>query len=390
LLHSQSVGTKSIHLALPVMHKLLLVLACLACIGNGRREQAADEQLQSNLLQEATSLSTLQALATLVLARDPATAFSHPALGARLHSGGKAAARVARHSAPMVAMSDVSRREAILGGLSAAAAAATLTAAAPALADEPKFVVAGATGQTGRRILERLASKGGLNVIGGVRNVAKAKKALDENSVTVRGAMVQKVPSVDTSVVALEQLDVEKDDVSALTKTLQGAQGLVIAVGFVPGNPFEMDKAANAVDNVGTVKLIDAAKAAGVSKVVLVSSILTDAGAWNQRSSAGFQVTNAFGGVLDKKIVAEKYLRQSGLDYTIVRPGGLKASPPSGALLVSAENTLNSGEVSRDTVADVCVAALFDGASKNKVVEIIETEKGTAPPKDKWFYGVQM
>ena len=32
-------------------------------------------------------------------------------------------------------------------------------------------------------------------------------------------------------------------------------------------------------------------------------------------------ITNAFGGVLDEKIVAENYLRASGLDYTIVRPG---------------------------------------------------------------------
>jgi hypothetical protein len=35
------------------------------------------------------------------------------------------------------------------------------------------------------------------------------------------------------------------------------------------------------------------------------------------------------------------------LDYTIVRPGGLKATPPSGKLVVGKENTLNSGEVSR-------------------------------------------
>ena len=58
--------------------------------------------------------------------------------------------------------------------------------------------------------------------------------------------------------------------------------------------------------------------------------------------------------------MAEKYLRASGLDWTIVRPGGLKADPPTGALFVSAENTLNSGEISRDLVADVSVAALFD------------------------------
>merc|ERR1719327_731343 len=143
--------------------------------------------------------------------------------------------------------------------------------------------------------------------------------------------------------------------VDAMAATLKGADGLLIAVGFVPGNPFKMDAAANAVDNVGTVALIDAAKAAGVRKVVLVSSILTDAGAWGQLNSAGYKVTNAFGHVLEQKLVAEKYLRKSGLDYTIVRPGGLKATAPSGALVVKGENTLNSGEISRDTVAEVCV-----------------------------------
>jgi hypothetical protein len=61
----------------------------------------------------------------------------------------------------------------------------------------------------------------------------------------------------------------------------------------------------------------------------------------------GFTITNAFGGVLDEKIVAERHLRALGVDYTIVRPGGLKATPPSGNLVVARENTLNSGEVSR-------------------------------------------
>jgi len=38
-----------------------------------------------------------------------------------------------------------------------------------------------------------------------------------------------------------------------------------------------------------------------VKKVVLVSSILTDAGAWGQLDSAGYKVTNAFGQVLEAK-----------------------------------------------------------------------------------------
>merc|ERR1712094_3193 len=154
------------------------------------------------------------------------------------------------------------------------------------------------------------------------------------------------------------------DDMAA---ALSGSDALVIATGFVPGNPLKMDAQAHAVDNLGTVALVDAAKKAGVKKVVMVSSILTNGRAWGQENSPGFQVTNAFGHVLDEKLVAEKYLRNSGLDYTIVRPGGLKAQPPAGKLQVYPENTLNSGEVSRDLVADVYIDALTDPDVKNKV-----------------------
>ena len=163
-----------------------------------------------------------------------------------------------------------------------------------------------------------------------------------------------------------------------MAATLKGADALVIATGFVPGNPLKMGEAAHAVDNVGTCKLVDAAKQAGVGKVVMISSILTNGRNWGQEKSPGFVVTNAFGNVLDEKIVAENYLRASGMDYTIVRPGGLKAKPPTGALKISGEDTLNSGEVSRDLVADVCVASLTDAKASNKVLEIIEDD-GTPP-----------
>lgn len=249
-----------------------------------------------------------------------------------------------------------------------------------------KVVVAGATGQTGRRVLERLAAKSGISVVAGVRNIEKATVSLSESSTVVRGAMVQKVASVDTSSVALARLDVVKDSVDTMAQTLSGTDSLVIATGFVPGNPLKMTEEAHKVDNLGTIALVDAAKKAGVKKVVLVSSILTNGRAWGQEKSPGFVVTNAFGKVLDEKIIAEKYLRDSGLDYTIVRPGGLKAKPPTGGLIISAEDTLNSGEISRDLVADVCVAALTDSKASNKVLEIIEATEGGP----KVFNGLQM
>ena len=51
---------------------------------------------------------------------------------------------------------------------------------------------------------------------------------------------------------------------------------------------------------------------------------------------------------------------------------------------VHAEDTLNSGEVSRDLVASVCIEALFNKAAEKKVVEIIEGE-GPKVPEAKWF-----
>mmetsp|Transcript_27269 Transcript_27269/g.87579 ORF Transcript_27269/g.87579 Transcript_27269/m.87579 type:complete len:302 (-) Transcript_27269:19-924(-) len=299
------------------------------------------------------------------------------------HASRPAAAAV-RLGSPALALD---RREAIAGG---AAALALCGGPLPThAADMKTVVVAGATGQTGRRCLQLLTKTSGVTAVGGVRDPAKAAKKLSESKIEVRGAMIEKGAAIDASAVSLAPLDVEKASVDDMAGTLKGADGLVIAVGFVPGNPFKMNDAAHAVDNVGTVKLIDAAKVAGVKKVVLVSSILTDAGAWGQLDSAGYKITNAFGNVLEEKLVAEQYLRKSGMDWTIVRPGGLKADPPTGALFVSGENTLNSGEISRDLVADVSVAALFDSKASNKVVEIVESDKdGNA--KNGVFNGLKM
>jgi len=276
-------------------------------------------------------------------------------------------------------------RRQVLAAVGATSLASLLPTPAQA-ADSKTVVVAGATGQTGRRVLERLAAQKGLQVVGGVRSVDKAAKALSESSTVVRGAMIQQVASVDTSAVELKHLDVVKDSVDELAATMQGADGLVIATGFVPGNPLKMNAAAHEVDNVGTCRLVDAAKKAGVRKVVMVSSILTAGREWGQENSPGFVVTNAFGNVLDEKLVAEKYLKASGLDYTIVRPGGLKSKPPTGALKIYGEDTTNAGEISRDLVADVCVAALSDAKASKNVLEIIEDDG--EPPKV--FNGLNM
>jgi hypothetical protein len=171
-----------------------------------------------------------------------------------------------------------SRRDILRRAASTTATAAAITTTTawtrmypplPAMAATPAagvVVVAGATGQTGRRILERL-SKGPttVGIVGGVRDIPKAQKSLSESSTIIRGAMIQQVNSINiggggegggSSRLVLKHLDVVKDTVEELKDTLTGATALVIATGFVPGNPLKMNVAAHEVDNVGTCKLI--------------------------------------------------------------------------------------------------------------------------------------
>ena len=68
------------------------------------------------------------------------------------------------------------------------------------------------------------------------------------------------------------------------------------------------------MDHGGAVKLIAAAKQAGISRYVIVSSMGADANAPGD---------DTFGIYLQAKGKADDDLRASGLDYTVVKPGGL-------------------------------------------------------------------
>lgn len=173
--------------------------------------------------------------------------------------------------------SSSTRRDILLAATAAAITTAAtayppLPAMAAAHSGSGVIVVAGATGQTGRRILERLSKATGsvtsAVIVGGVRDTTRAQKTLSESSTVIRGAMIQRVNSINListtngggggggGGLELKHLDVVKDTVDELKATLTGASALVIATGFVPGNPLKMNAAAHEVDNVGTCKLI--------------------------------------------------------------------------------------------------------------------------------------
>ena len=265
-----------------------------------------------------------------------------------------------------------SRRQTLVSALAASVlAGASPLASSPALAAEGArtVLVVGATGATGRLVVEELRRRGddGAAVVAAVRSEEKAKKLLSVDK-----------GDVGVSIMSGFDVTMPADVLAPLMKSVD-AEIVVACAGFVPGNPFKMASAARAVDNEGVVHLVDAARRSGtVRRVVLISSILTDGRAMGAEDSPGFKITNAFGGVLDEKRVGERYLIDSGLEYCIVRPAGLRGEPPKTELIATPGNVMASGEVSRELVARVMAEAAFAPGAAGKIVEIAEV--GTFAP----------
>jgi uncharacterized protein YbjT (DUF2867 family) len=208
-----------------------------------------------------------------------------------------------------------------------------------------KAFVAGATGQTGRRIVQELVQRQ-IPVRALVRDLDQAKAILPAEAELVVG-------------------DVLKP--GTLSTAIGDSTVLLCATGakpsFDPTGPYQ-------VDYEGTKNLVDAAKAKGIEHFVLVTSLCT---------SQLFHPLNLFWLILVWKKKAEEYLQNSGLPYTIVRPGGLKNEDNPDQVVMSAADTLFDGSIPRTKVAQVCVEALFQPEAGNKIVEIVA--KPEAPEK---------
>jgi uncharacterized protein YbjT (DUF2867 family) len=185
------------------------------------------------------------------------------------------------------------------------------------------ILVAGGHGQIALRLLKLLADQG--HTARGL--IRKPEQAAD---LQAAGA----IPVIG---------DLENDE--SLAGYVKGADAVVFAAGAGPGSGPERKRT---VDLGGAIKLADAAMETGVRRYVMVSSI----GAQDPASAGpSMQV------YLQAKAEADAYVVASGLDYTIVRPGGLRDDPGTG--LVRATRELGQrGPVPRDDVAAVLAACL--------------------------------
>jgi len=204
-----------------------------------------------------------------------------------------------------------------------------------------RVAVTGASGKTGWRVVAEALARGFE-----VRAIVRPDSVLPAG---LEGAEVHRL---------------QLNDSAALQQALRGCDALVIATGARPSidllGPLK-------VDALGVRQQLEACRSVGLKRLVLVSSLC--AGRW-------LHPLNLFGLILVWKRLGEQWLEQSGLEVTIVRPGGLKEAEEDIAaqhLRFSGADQQQDGSLPRRLVARVCLDALEVPASAGRIIEITST-----------------
>ncbi len=212
-----------------------------------------------------------------------------------------------------------------------------------------RVAVTGASGKTGWRVVDEALGRG-----------FEVRAIVRPDSVLPPGLGAAEIHRLQLS------------DGPALQDALRDCDALVIATGARPSidllGPLK-------VDALGVRQQLEACRAVGLKRVVLVSSLC--AGRW-------LHPLNLFGLILVWKRLGEQWLEQSGLEVTIVRPGGLKEAEEDMAaqeLRFSGADQQQDGSLPRRLVARVCLDALAVPASVGRIVEITSAVPDAPAPQ---------
>ena len=218
------------------------------------------------------------------------------------------------------------------------------------------LAITGASGKTGWRIADEALRRG-----------QRVRAILRPGSV---------LPNALNGRDQLELVRLELGDAPGLQAALQGCDALVIATGARPS----IDLAGPLkVDALAIRDQIAACKAVGLQRVVLVSSLC--AGRW-------LHPLNLFGLILVWKRLGEQWLEQSGLAWTIVRPGGLSEDDSRAereGVVFSGADQQESNSIPRRLVARVCLDALETQEAVGQIIEITSNPAQADNTLEQWL-----
>lgn len=226
-----------------------------------------------------------------------------------------------------------------------------------------KVLVTGATGRTGSIVFQKIRDRKEWKVIGFARSLDKVEQMFGSTQDFIIGDIT---------------------DQSQIASAMSACDALVILTSATPkmvappseGKPpqfaYDPEGIPEKVDYQGQVNQIDAAKQAGVEHIVLVGSM----GGTNPNHMLN-RMGN--GNILIWKRKAEQYLIDSGIDYTIIRAGGLQNEPGGKReLLVGKDDLLSINPpdgipnmIPREDVAIVVINALKESNARNKAFDVI-------------------
>ena len=154
-------------------------------------------------------------------------------------------------------------------------------------------------------------------------------------------------------------LDIEQQDAAAFAEAFAGCGAVVFAAGGGPDGNVERKRT---VDLEGSLKSIEGARRAGIDRFVQVSAIGVD----DPLPPDTGEVWRAY---VEAKRDADAALRDSGLDWTIIRPGRLTDEPATGKVALGPD--VERGDVTRADVAAVLAAVLDAPATIGKQWDLV-------------------
>jgi uncharacterized protein YbjT (DUF2867 family) len=187
-------------------------------------------------------------------------------------------------------------------------------------------------------------------------------RLLAEDGNRARGIIRKPEQAADLEAAGVEPVvfDLERDD--GLAAAVAGADAVVFAAGAGPGSGAERKLT---MDRDGAVKLIEACREAGIGRYVMISAM---------GARPGIAGDDVFQVYLRAKFEADEALRQSGLDYTVVRPGLLTDDSPTGQIALGEK--LARGSVPR---ADVAATLELVLPAPNTIGKTLDLVSGTIP-----------
>jgi nucleoside-diphosphate-sugar epimerase len=203
-------------------------------------------------------------------------------------------------------------------------------------------------------------------IVGGHGQIAlRLEKLLAERGDSPRGIIRSTDQASDLESIGAEPivLDIENMEID---DAVAGADAVVFAAGAGPGSGPARKQT---VDYAGAVKLIHAASSRDIRRYLMISAIgANHPERWSDQMRPYYEA----------KAAADEAVTESGLDFTIVRPGRLTDDPGTGKVEV-AEKLGRGGSVTRDDVALVLAEML---AAENTFGKAYDLLNGDVPVKE--------